>query len=135
MGKTGLSLTEHSGNGRQARLDDKQRSSPFLFVWQAPPEVEEIEQIDHRKPLGEQSDQAQKALHRIRWDTFVGRAVPILSHWLLCSVRPPHSTLAAKRTSKARPMPQGRFSRWRDNWRSHCSVWHHRHGHAGGKPS
>lgn len=49
--------------------------SPFLFVWQAAQEVEEIEEKDKRQPLKDKPDQAPDAFKRIRWDTFAGMAV------------------------------------------------------------
>lgn len=49
--------------------------SPFLFFWQAAQEVEEIGQVEERKPLRDASDQAQDAFRRIRLDTCTGMAV------------------------------------------------------------
>ncbi len=49
--------------------------SPYLFFWQAAQEVEEIDQVDERRPLNEKRSQASDALSRIRWDTFAGMAV------------------------------------------------------------
>ncbi|MDB5680928.1 MAG: divalent metal cation transporter [Sphingomonas bacterium] len=49
--------------------------SPYLFFWQASQEVEEIQQVEERRPLREASEQAQDALSRIRWDTLTGMAV------------------------------------------------------------
>jgi NRAMP (natural resistance-associated macrophage protein)-like metal ion transporter len=49
--------------------------SPFLFFWQAAQEVEEIDQVEERKPLHSAKHQAQDAFNRIRLDTFTGMAV------------------------------------------------------------
>lgn len=49
--------------------------SPYLFFWQAAQEVEDLDQIEERKPLREKRSQAPDALSRIRWDTFAGMAV------------------------------------------------------------
>jgi Mn2+/Fe2+ NRAMP family transporter len=49
--------------------------SPYLFFWQAAQEVEDIDQVEGRKPLAEKLRQAPDAFSRIRWDTFVGMAV------------------------------------------------------------
>lgn len=49
--------------------------SPYLFFWQAAQEVEEIDQVDERKPLKQKRSQGPDALSRIRWDTFAGMAV------------------------------------------------------------
>ncbi len=47
--------------------------SPYLFFWQASQEVEEIKKMRAR-PLVKSPQQGQKAMHRIRVDTFVGMA-------------------------------------------------------------
>ena len=49
--------------------------SPYLFVWQASQEVEEIHRIPERKPLEQAPSQGEDALVRIRWDTLIGMAV------------------------------------------------------------
>lgn len=49
--------------------------SPFLFFWQAAQEVEEIDQVEERKPLRRAKHQAQDAFKRIRIDTFTGMGV------------------------------------------------------------
>lgn len=49
--------------------------SPYLFFWQAAQEVEDLDQVEEREPLNENSQQAPDALSRIRWDTFAGMAV------------------------------------------------------------
>lgn len=49
--------------------------SPYLFFWQAAQEVEEIDQVEERKPLKDKKEQAPDAFSRIRWDTFAGMAV------------------------------------------------------------
>lgn len=49
--------------------------SPFLFFWQAAQEVEEIDQVEERKPLQRAEHQAEDAFSRIRIDTFTGMAV------------------------------------------------------------
>ncbi|MCX5570651.1 NRAMP family divalent metal transporter [Kaistia nematophila] len=49
--------------------------SPYLFVWQASQEVEEIHRVPERKPLKQAPSQGEDALVRIRWDAFVGMAV------------------------------------------------------------
>lgn len=49
--------------------------SPYLFFWQAAQEVEELEQVEGRKPLIEAKNQARDAFGRLRWDTSAGMAV------------------------------------------------------------
>jgi len=49
--------------------------SPYLFFWQASQEVEEIHQVEERRPLREAKAQAPDALSRIRWDTLSGMAI------------------------------------------------------------
>jgi Mn2+/Fe2+ NRAMP family transporter len=46
--------------------------SPYLFFWQAGLEVEEQQEQDEAAPLKLATEQAPKALRRIRWDTIVG---------------------------------------------------------------
>ena len=49
--------------------------SPYLFFWQSSEEVEEINQVAHRKPLIEAPSQAPRAFSRIRIDTLAGMLV------------------------------------------------------------
>lgn len=49
--------------------------SPYLFFWQASQEVEEIRQVEDRKPLRRARNQAADAFARIRIDTWSGMAV------------------------------------------------------------
>ncbi|MBB3956657.1 NRAMP family divalent metal transporter [Novosphingobium sediminicola] len=49
--------------------------SPYLFFWQASQEVEEIRQVEERKPLRRARNQAADAFARIRIDTWSGMAV------------------------------------------------------------
>jgi NRAMP (natural resistance-associated macrophage protein)-like metal ion transporter len=48
--------------------------SPYLFIWQASQEVEEIRDIDERKPLVRSPPQGQDAIARIKVDTYTGMA-------------------------------------------------------------
>jgi len=48
--------------------------SPYLFIWQASQEVEEIDNVAERKPLIQSARQGKSALRRIRIDTFIGMA-------------------------------------------------------------
>jgi len=48
--------------------------SPYLFIWQASQEVEEINAVRERKPLTQSPKQGRSAIRRIRVDTFVGMA-------------------------------------------------------------
>lgn len=48
--------------------------SPYLFIWQASQEVEEINAVPERKPLTRSPKQGRGAIRRIRVDTFVGMA-------------------------------------------------------------
>ena len=45
--------------------------SPYLFIWQASQEVEEIRDIDERKPLVRSPTQGQDAIARIKVDTLL----------------------------------------------------------------
>lgn len=49
--------------------------SPYLFFWQASQEVEEIRNVEERKPLRKAHHQAADAFARIRIDTWSGMAV------------------------------------------------------------
>jgi Mn2+/Fe2+ NRAMP family transporter len=46
--------------------------SPYLFIWQAAQEVEEIRASDEREPLKHAPEQGYDALQRIRLDTSIG---------------------------------------------------------------
>jgi NRAMP (natural resistance-associated macrophage protein)-like metal ion transporter len=46
--------------------------SPYLFFWQASQEVEDVENVEERKPLRKAPRQALDAFARIRADTLVG---------------------------------------------------------------
>jgi NRAMP (natural resistance-associated macrophage protein)-like metal ion transporter len=46
--------------------------SPYLFFWQASQEVEEQRAVDGDEPLREAPEQAERHLHRIKIDTYVG---------------------------------------------------------------
>lgn len=48
--------------------------SPYLFIWQASQEVEEINNIDERKPLVKSPEQGSDAIARIKVDTYTGMA-------------------------------------------------------------
>jgi len=48
--------------------------SPYLFIWQASEEAEDIKAVPERKPLVEAPRQGKVALERIRLDTYVGMA-------------------------------------------------------------
>jgi Mn2+/Fe2+ NRAMP family transporter len=48
--------------------------SPYLFFWQASQEVEEVEATPKRDPLKFAPHQAERALERIRLDTYIGMA-------------------------------------------------------------
>ena len=48
--------------------------SPYLFFWQASQEVEEIKNVEPRKPLVTAPTQAANALERIKVDTYIGMA-------------------------------------------------------------
>jgi Mn2+/Fe2+ NRAMP family transporter len=48
--------------------------SPYLFLWQASQEVEEVETTAGEEPLLKAPRQAREQLNRIRWDTYVGMA-------------------------------------------------------------
>jgi Mn2+/Fe2+ NRAMP family transporter len=48
--------------------------SPYLFFWQASQEVEDVETKSKRDPLKYAPHQAEKALERIRLDTYIGMA-------------------------------------------------------------
>ena len=48
--------------------------SPYLFFWQASQEVEEIKNVEPRKPLVTAPTQAANALQRIKVDTYIGMA-------------------------------------------------------------
>lgn len=48
--------------------------SPYLFIWQASQEVEEIDNVPERQPLTEAPQQGKSAISRIRVDTFIGMA-------------------------------------------------------------
>lgn len=49
--------------------------SPYLFVWQASQEVEEIHKVAERKPLVKNPKQGKDAIKRIRLDTYVGMGI------------------------------------------------------------
>jgi Mn2+/Fe2+ NRAMP family transporter len=49
--------------------------SPYLFVWQASQEVEEIHKVAERKPLVKNPKQGKDAIERIRLDTYVGMGI------------------------------------------------------------
>lgn len=46
--------------------------SPYLFFWQASQEVEDERESASRQPLVDAPEQSKAAIHRIRWDTYVG---------------------------------------------------------------
>jgi NRAMP (natural resistance-associated macrophage protein)-like metal ion transporter len=46
--------------------------SPYLFFWQASQEVEDERESASRQPLVDAPEQSKGAIHRIRWDTYVG---------------------------------------------------------------
>jgi NRAMP (natural resistance-associated macrophage protein)-like metal ion transporter len=48
--------------------------SPYLFIWQASQEVEEINNVKERKPLVRAPDQGPDAIERIKVDTYIGMA-------------------------------------------------------------
>jgi Mn2+/Fe2+ NRAMP family transporter len=48
--------------------------SPYLFIWQATQEVEEIGNVRERQPLTKVPEQGKSAISRIRVDTFIGMA-------------------------------------------------------------
>jgi NRAMP (natural resistance-associated macrophage protein)-like metal ion transporter len=48
--------------------------SPYLFIWQASEEVEEIKNVPERKPLVRAPNQGDDAIKRIKIDTYVGMA-------------------------------------------------------------
>jgi Mn2+/Fe2+ NRAMP family transporter len=48
--------------------------SPYLFFWQASQEVEDLEATSKRDPLKYAPHQAERALERIRLDTYIGMA-------------------------------------------------------------
>jgi Mn2+/Fe2+ NRAMP family transporter len=48
--------------------------SPYLFLWQASQEVEDVETTEGEEPLKKAPRQASRQLKRIRWDTCVGMA-------------------------------------------------------------
>jgi NRAMP (natural resistance-associated macrophage protein)-like metal ion transporter len=48
--------------------------SPYLFIWQASQEVEEIKNVKERKPLVRAPDQGPDAIARIKVDTYIGMA-------------------------------------------------------------
>ena len=48
--------------------------SPYLFIWQASQEVEEIDNVPERQPLTQSPEQGKSAIRRIRVDTLVGMA-------------------------------------------------------------
>jgi Mn2+/Fe2+ NRAMP family transporter len=48
--------------------------SPYLFFWQASQEVEDLEATSKRDPLKHAPHQAERALERIRLDTYIGMA-------------------------------------------------------------
>lgn len=48
--------------------------SPYLFIWQASQEVEEIDNVPERQPLNDAPEQGKSAISRIRVDTFIGMA-------------------------------------------------------------
>jgi NRAMP (natural resistance-associated macrophage protein)-like metal ion transporter len=48
--------------------------SPYLFIWQASEEVEEIKNVSERKPLVRAPDQGDDAIERIKIDTYIGMA-------------------------------------------------------------
>jgi NRAMP (natural resistance-associated macrophage protein)-like metal ion transporter len=48
--------------------------SPYLFIWQASQEVEEIGNVRERQPLTKVPEQGKSAISRIRVDTFIGMA-------------------------------------------------------------
>src|SRR5579863_6566277 len=48
--------------------------SPYLFLWQASQEVEDVTANVGEAPLKNAPRQAQEQLHRIKWDTYIGMA-------------------------------------------------------------
>ncbi len=48
--------------------------SPYLFIWQASEEVEEIKNVPERKPLVRAPNQGDDAIKRIKIDTYIGMA-------------------------------------------------------------
>ena len=48
--------------------------SPYLFFWQASQEVEDIKDVDERKPLVAAPKQGPDAINRIEIDTYIGMA-------------------------------------------------------------
>jgi NRAMP (natural resistance-associated macrophage protein)-like metal ion transporter len=48
--------------------------SPYLFIWQASQEVEEIKNVKERRALVRSPDQGEDAIQRIKVDTYVGMA-------------------------------------------------------------
>ena len=48
--------------------------SPYLFIWQASEEVEEIKNVKKRKPLVRAPDQGKDEIERIKIDTYIGMA-------------------------------------------------------------
>ncbi len=48
--------------------------SPYLFIWQASEEVEEIKNVRERKPLVRAPDQGDDEIKRIKIDTYIGMA-------------------------------------------------------------
>jgi NRAMP (natural resistance-associated macrophage protein)-like metal ion transporter len=67
--------------------------SPYLFFWQASEEAEE-ERVDPRaKPLLDAPEQAQREIHRIRLDTWLGMGLSNVISW--CIVVTTAATLGA----------------------------------------
>lgn len=48
--------------------------SPYLFIWQASQEVEEIKNVPEREPLVRVPEQGDAAVQRIKIDTYIGMA-------------------------------------------------------------
>jgi Mn2+/Fe2+ NRAMP family transporter len=48
--------------------------SPYLFMWQASQEVEDVTANAGEEPLKKAPRQADEQLHRIKWDTYIGIA-------------------------------------------------------------
>jgi Mn2+/Fe2+ NRAMP family transporter len=59
--------------------------SPFLFFWQAAQEVEEIDQVEERKPLHRARHQAQDAFTRTRHPSLISpTGLAIKRSWANC---------------------------------------------------
>ena len=54
--------------------------SPYLFLWQASEEVEDVTTTTGEEPLKKAPRQAKAQLKRIRWDTYVGMPFPMPLH-------------------------------------------------------